>query len=246
MTTLNTLIVDYKISTYKLSKDTGIPYSTLSDLIAETTSLEDTSARTLYRLAKYFGVSMESLLEDNNNTTVSIYNEDRYIHIICGTNHIQYMGPKNLVSFKKINRFVGNTVYIDTYFINEDKSIYVEEDYIDLKDIFNEYGVDVALDRNTKVRLGQGKANDKVRLIDEALMVSDSMAIKLADVSSEDIVLNIVNVNRMNYSLTLRLKDFAILSTNMSKSMQKRAVESVKRNQDLIRMELSGEEYANA
>lgn len=246
MASLKSLIIEYHVSLYKLSKDTGIPYSTLSDLVAEITPLESTSSGTLYRLAKYFEVSMESLLENHSPETIIIYNDKRNIHITCGSVHIQYLGPKNLISFKQINRLVGKTVYIDTYFRHENGSIFAEEDYIDLQEIFDEYKHTVHIDENTVIKLGSGKAYDKIRLIDESLMVSDSMAIKLADSSTSDVILQIVSLNRMHNSLTLRLKDYAVLSTNMSRNMQKRAIESVERNHDLILSEIEGETRANA
>lgn len=112
MASLKSLIIEYHVSLYKLSKDTGIPYSTLSDLVAEITPLESTSSGTLYRLAKYFEVSMESLLENHSPETIIIYNDKRNIHITCGSVHIQYLGPKNLISFKQINTICMYSKYI--------------------------------------------------------------------------------------------------------------------------------------
>ena len=51
------------MTVYRLSKDSGIPYTTLSDLCNDKASLRKCTAETLYRLAKTLGVSMESLIE---------------------------------------------------------------------------------------------------------------------------------------------------------------------------------------
>lgn len=246
MASLKYLINERKISVYKLSKDTGIPYSTICDLVAESTPMENTSAGTLLRLATYFNVSMESMLSAGYDSIIYIFNNGRDVHINYLQHNLQYLGPKNLISFKRINRVVGGTIYIETYFSNEEGDIYSEEDYIDLEDIFNDYGIDVPVDIFSSVKLGNPGCDNKLRIIDESLMVSDSMAICLAESSTEDITLEIVNINRINNRMILRLKDYMILSTNMSKNMQSRAIKSVKRNEELIITEITEKDYAHA
>lgn len=246
MSTLKELISQNKISVYKLSKDTGIAYSTLCDLVGEITPMENTSAGTLLRLAQYFNVSMESLLTSGCDEVINIYNEGRNVHVVSGSWHIQYLGPKNLVSFKKISCVRSDTVYIDTYFTDENGMIYLEEDYIDLYDLFKEHNYDLTIDSNTKVSLGFPGEDSIMRIIDNSIMVSDSMAISLKDFSTDDVVLEIINLKRKNNCMNLRLRDYAVLSTNMSPNMQKRAINTVKRNHEIIIAEISTEDYANA
>ena len=50
-----------------------------------------------------------------------------------------YIGPKNLIGFKNIVDNRNNVLYVDTYFKDECDRIYVEEDYIDLNDVFEGY-----------------------------------------------------------------------------------------------------------
>ena len=50
------------ISIYRLSKDSGVPYATVNDIVNGKTQLENSSSETLYRLSKALGVSMEELL----------------------------------------------------------------------------------------------------------------------------------------------------------------------------------------
>lgn len=246
MASLKKLMGEKKVSIYKLAKDTGIAYSTLSDLVAEITPMENTSAGTLLRLAGYFGVSMESMLEKDEKASLFIYNEGRNVHLILGEHHIQYLGPKNLISFKKINCIKSETAYIDTYFLSDNGLVYVEEDYIDIKDLLDEYNIDFIFEDDTQVILGRPDEDKRIRIIDDSLLVSDAMAIRYKESSTEDIILEVTNLNRINYSMSLRLKDYTVLSTNMSRNMQKRAISSVRRNEEILMAELTEERCINA
>lgn len=60
--TISELLKKQNMTKYRLSKLSGVPYSTLNDLCNGKTSLEKCSAETVYRLAKELHVSMEELL----------------------------------------------------------------------------------------------------------------------------------------------------------------------------------------
>ena len=49
------------LSRYELSKKSGIPYTTLTDLIQKRTRLEKSNAETVYKLSKAMGFSMDEL-----------------------------------------------------------------------------------------------------------------------------------------------------------------------------------------
>ena len=49
------------LSRYELSKKSGIPYTTLTDLIQKRTRLEKSNAETVYKLSKVMGISMDEL-----------------------------------------------------------------------------------------------------------------------------------------------------------------------------------------
>lgn len=53
---------EQNISMYKLAQITGIPKTTISDVCSGRSSLENCSAKTVYRIAKALDCSMESLL----------------------------------------------------------------------------------------------------------------------------------------------------------------------------------------
>lgn len=242
---LNELVKKNNISVYKLSNDTGIPYSTLCDLISGKTLIEKTSAHTLYHLAQYFKISMESLyLSQMPRSILYLYNSGRNVYIEYSEHTIQYSGPKNLIAFKRINRITEQTLYVECYFVGENSEIFTEEDYIDLKSLFDEYGYLFEIDENTDIRIGHPSSGQILNIIDNSIVVSDNIAISISDNSTTDIVLDIVSINRPTQRMTLRLKDYLILSTNMSASMSRRAIASVKRNLPLINNETGGANYA--
>lgn len=61
--TVSELIDDKQITKYRLSKDSGIAYTTVNDLCSGRTQLEKCFAETVYRISKALGVSMENLIE---------------------------------------------------------------------------------------------------------------------------------------------------------------------------------------
>lgn len=64
--TINELLKDKNMSRYKLSKISGVPQTTITDVCSGKTSIEKCSAGTLYKIAKALDVSMESLLREEN------------------------------------------------------------------------------------------------------------------------------------------------------------------------------------
>lgn len=62
---IDNLLKDAKISQYKLSKISGVPQATISDLCSGKTSVEKCSAGTLYKIAKVLHVTVDSILEAN-------------------------------------------------------------------------------------------------------------------------------------------------------------------------------------
>lgn len=59
---IRNLMEKQNLSKYRLSKNSGIPYTTLTDICSGKAQLEKCSAETIYRLAKELGVTMEVLL----------------------------------------------------------------------------------------------------------------------------------------------------------------------------------------
>lgn len=60
---INELLEKKNITKYRLAKNSGIPYTTISDICSGKAQLQKCSAETIYRISKELGVSMESLIE---------------------------------------------------------------------------------------------------------------------------------------------------------------------------------------
>lgn len=64
---LNDLLTEKQISMYRLSKESGVPHTTIMDICSRKTRIEKCSAETLYKISKVLNVSIESLIEEEIN-----------------------------------------------------------------------------------------------------------------------------------------------------------------------------------
>ncbi len=71
---INELLKKKKISRYKLSKDSGVPQSTISDLCNGKTSIENCSVGTLYKISKALNVSLDFIMERNEKDKIETDN----------------------------------------------------------------------------------------------------------------------------------------------------------------------------
>lgn len=62
---LSEYLATQNISQYRISKDSGVPYTTVHDLYCGKTRMDKASAETLYKLSRALGVSMETLYEQS-------------------------------------------------------------------------------------------------------------------------------------------------------------------------------------
>ena len=60
--TIQEIMASKGISRYRLSKNSGIPYTTINDIYSGKAQLEKCSAETIYKISKELEVSMEELL----------------------------------------------------------------------------------------------------------------------------------------------------------------------------------------
>ena len=60
---ITSIMDDRNITKYRLAKNTGIPYTTISDICSGKAQLEKCSVETVYKIAKELGVSIETLIE---------------------------------------------------------------------------------------------------------------------------------------------------------------------------------------
>ena len=61
---LNEILSEKTMSMYRLSKNSGVPYTTVREICNGKTGIEKCSGETLYKLAKALDVPMETLVED--------------------------------------------------------------------------------------------------------------------------------------------------------------------------------------
>lgn len=70
---IDELLKNEKISHYKLSKLSGVPQATISDLCSGKSDLEKCAAGTLYKIAKVLNVTVDSILEANDQQKKTEY-----------------------------------------------------------------------------------------------------------------------------------------------------------------------------
>lgn len=61
---INALLDEKKMTKYRLSKLSGVPFATISDICAGKARIEKCAADTLYKLAKTLDIPMEALIAD--------------------------------------------------------------------------------------------------------------------------------------------------------------------------------------
>ncbi len=60
---IDILLDEKKMSKYKLSKESGVPQATISDICSGKTAIEKCAAGTLHKMAKVLEVTVDELLE---------------------------------------------------------------------------------------------------------------------------------------------------------------------------------------
>lgn len=183
---------------------------------------------------------------------LTLSNEKSNVVIRIGNIRLQYLGPKNLVRFNKINKVENGVIYVDTIFILDGKQCN-EEDYIDLIDLLDEfnynseeivsniteYKIIEFMEKGTHVKGYKDKVKARLTkeyLIDNSKMVIDNFAIITKIGSAKDIQVLAINLSRTENRALISLETKAVLSSNMSTDMLKRAVNAVKRNEDTLKV----------
>ncbi len=63
--TISDLLQQKNLTKYKLSKDSGVPFTTISEITTGKTRIKNCTGETIYRLAKALDVAMEDLLAES-------------------------------------------------------------------------------------------------------------------------------------------------------------------------------------
>ena len=67
---VNDLLEKDNMSRYRLSKESGVAMTTITDICSGKANLDKCAAGTLYRIAKVLGVTVDSMLENNSEDKV--------------------------------------------------------------------------------------------------------------------------------------------------------------------------------
>ena len=67
---VNDLLEKENMSRYRLSKESGVAMTTITDICSGKADLDKCAAGTLYRIAKVLGVTVDSMLENNSEDKV--------------------------------------------------------------------------------------------------------------------------------------------------------------------------------
>lgn len=94
---INRLLREKGITKYRLSKESGVPQTTIIDICSGKTRIEKCSAETIYRIAKTIGVSMESLLEPTIESKIHV--DYRVSFEVFKSNVCHYVKDKGDIEF---------------------------------------------------------------------------------------------------------------------------------------------------
>ncbi len=114
--TVHELLEEKSVTKYRLSKNSGIPYTTICDICNGKTKIENCAAGTVYRIAKQLGVSMEALLEPDSEKRGSF---ELYKSAVC--HRVKESGDID---------FIIKTLEQDEIRINYQRGWYAESFYL--------------------------------------------------------------------------------------------------------------------
>ena len=77
---IKNILEEKNISIYRLSQMSHVPYATLNDIVNKKTNIMKCNVETIYALAKALDVSMEALIESNNEDVIDF---DLYKSNVC-------------------------------------------------------------------------------------------------------------------------------------------------------------------
>lgn len=118
---IDDLLYNAQMSRYRLSKLSGVPQATISDICSGKASLEKCSSGTLYRIAKVLGVTVDSILEAADNEPKEEHRSSFEIYKSTVCHYVKDMGDMD---------FIIGTLECDTIRSLYDKKWYPETMYL--------------------------------------------------------------------------------------------------------------------
>ena len=136
---IQNLMQKKNMTKYRLSKSSGIPYTTLTDICSGKAQLEKCSAETIYKLSKELGVSMEALLAPcfEKRCSFELY-KSNVCHQLKDLGDIDFI--INTLEKNKIREYYNRKWYPESFYllamldyISRINDVPMCEDYSDLR-----------------------------------------------------------------------------------------------------------------
>ncbi len=136
---INEIMANRNISKYRLSKNSGIPYTTLTDILSGKARLEKCSAETVYKLSKELNITMEELLSPYFEKRCSF---ELYKSNVC--HRLKTLGDIDFIidtlEKNKIREYYNRRWYPESFYllamldyISRINNVPICEDYSDLR-----------------------------------------------------------------------------------------------------------------
>jgi transcriptional regulator with XRE-family HTH domain len=117
---VNDLLEKKNMTRYRLSKESGVAMTTITDICSGKAELEKCSAGTLYKIAKVLGVTVDFLLE-NNNTEMGKNRESFEVFKSNVCHHVKDMGDIDFVietlEKNEIRKFYERGWYRESFYL---------------------------------------------------------------------------------------------------------------------------------
>ena len=93
---VNYLLQKENMSRYRLSKESGVPMTTINDICSGKANLDKCAAGTLYKIAKVLGVTVDSILDEAHKESVEYRcSFETFKSNIC--HHVKDMGDLDFI-----------------------------------------------------------------------------------------------------------------------------------------------------
>ena len=136
---INDLLTQKKMTKYKLSKASGVPFTTVSEVTTGKTKIKNCTGDTLYRLAKALGVTIEDLLADSMEYRQSFDTfKSNVCHMVKDMGDIDFI--INTLESDKIRKLYQKRWYPESLYLlamvdylSRENDLLICEDYNDIR-----------------------------------------------------------------------------------------------------------------
>ena len=136
---INDLLQQKKMTKYRLSKASGVPFTTVSEVTTGKTKIKNCTGDTLYRLAKALGVTIEDLLADSMEYRQSFDTfKSNVCHMVKDMGDIDFI--INTLESDKIRKLYQKRWYPESLYLlamvdylSRENDLLICEDYNDIR-----------------------------------------------------------------------------------------------------------------